>query len=306
MERTAAALARRGQPPVWLAREARPQPFDVLHAFSSAPDVAPWVTHWRRNAGAPLVLSPVTVVAPGHREWRQRIGHRLPLPEFGPSLRRDLMARAAALVALTEHEARLLRRLGAPGVSEIVVIANGADPVAPVAAPAPLPDPFVLLLGAVDARKRQHATVLALAAAGGPAPVVIGGFRGPSSDRAAFAAEVDRAGGVWLGELQDERAVRAVIRTASALVHLSTAEGQSLAVLEALAEATPVVAGALPANRELERRFPGWLALIEDERSLPAALATLRDLPPTRPDIPTWDTVAGRLEDLYLRLVQPA
>ena len=70
--------------------------------------------------------------------------------------------------------------------------------------PAGLPDRFVVLLGGVSARKRQHATVLALAGAGGPAPVVIGGFEGSDRDREAFAAAVDRAGGVWLGELGDQ------------------------------------------------------------------------------------------------------
>ena len=75
--------------------------------------------------------------------------------------------------------------------------------------------------------------------------------------REAFAAAVDRAGGLWLGELSDQPTVRAVVRAASALVHLSAAEGQSLAVLEALAEGTPVAASPLPANRELERRYPG-------------------------------------------------
>lgn len=306
VERTASALERRGHAVVWLGREGQPRAFDVLHAFSSGPDVAHWVSHWRRNAGVPLVVSPVMVVPPGMMEWRQRLAHRLPIPEFGPRQRRELLARASAIVALTEHEARLLRRLGGQGTSRIAVIGNGVDPVHTVGPPAGLPDPFVLLLGGVSTRKRQHATVLALAAAGGPAPVVIGGFEGSGGDRAAFAAAVDRAGGVWLGELGDQPTVRAVVRAAAALVHLSSAEGQSLAVLEALAEATPVVATPLAANRELERRFPGWMRLVEDERSLPGALAALDDPPAPPPDVPTWDTVAGELEALYARLVPRA
>jgi glycosyltransferase involved in cell wall biosynthesis len=297
VQRTAAALARRGAEVIWLAREERPRAFDVLHAFSSGPDVAHQVGHWRRNADVPLVVSPVMVVPQGAAEWRQLLAHRLPIPEFGPRQRRALLARAAAAVALTRYEAELLRRLCGRRAPAIAVVGNGVDPVRVVDPPPGLPDPFVLLLGSVSARKRQHATVEALA--GGPPPVVIGGFEGPEADRTAFAAAVERDGGTWLGEVHDEAEVRAVVRAASALVHLSTAEGQSLAVLEALAEGTPVAAAPLPANRELAERYPGWVGIVEHERDLPAVLDRLRDAPATAPAVDSWDDVAAQLAGVY-------
>jgi glycosyltransferase involved in cell wall biosynthesis len=97
--------------------------------------------------------------------------------------------------------------------------------------------------------------------------------------------------------VREESAVRALLRGAGALVHLSSAEGQSLAVLEALAEATPVVASPLPANRELAARHPGWVRLVESAAGLPGALGPAPAGDPPR--IPTWDDVALELEAIY-------
>jgi glycosyltransferase involved in cell wall biosynthesis len=139
----------------------------------------------------------------------------------------------------------------------------------------------------------------ALARGGGPPPVVIGGFEGGAVEREAFAAAVATGGGCWLGETSDPGAVRAVMRSAVALVHLSAAEGQSLAVLEALAEGTPVVASSLPSTRELAAQHPHHVRMVKGVDELPAALATLEQHPAQPPEIPTWDDVAARLETVY-------
>jgi glycosyltransferase involved in cell wall biosynthesis len=295
LELTRAALERRGHEVFHVAEQRMPRPFDVLHAFSAGADVHfAVVEHWRRNTGAPLVLSPVIVLAPGRATRRQQIGSRLPIPAFGPRLRVELLEKAAVSIALTQHEARLLRSF-APRAGRIEVVPNGVEPVQPGSLPAGLPDTYALLLGTVSVRKRQAATVAALE--GVRAPVVVGGFDGPEHERAAFERAVAAAGGRWLGELHDHGSVRALLRGADALVHLSGAEGQSLAVLEALAEGTPVVASPLPANRELAARHPGWVRLVSDETQLQAAFAPAPAGP--RPHILTWDDVAGQLEAIY-------
>ena len=302
IERTGEALAAAGAEVFHVDREAVPRPFDVLHAFGSEPDVWQALHHWRRNP-APLVVSPVIVAAPGFEERLVRLAARVPLASLAQRMRGEVVRRADLAVALTEAEADLLRRLGARRVE---VVPNGVTPAPPGDDAGleglDLPDRFVLLLGTVSARKRQADTVDALA--GAPERVVVaGGFDGTEAERQAFAARVEAAGGVWVGEVAPAVA-RSLLRRARALVHLSSAEGQSLAVVEALAEGTPVVASPLPANRELAARHPAWLRLVDAPQDVAAALAALpADAPGPPPAIPTWGDVASRLLGLYAELL---
>jgi glycosyltransferase involved in cell wall biosynthesis len=254
-----------------------------------------FLAHWRRNP-APFVVSAVVVVAPGRAEQRQRIGSHLPIPAFGPRMRVEILERADAAVALTEHEAALLRAFAGRKVGRTVVIPNGVDRLDPAPPPAGLPEGYAALVGAVSARKRQAATVDALGARGVPS-VVVGGFEGTGAERASFERTVQATGGQWLGEV-DAVTVRAVVRGARALVHLSSAEGQSLAVLEAIAEGTPALVSPLPANRELAGTYPTHVTLCDDDARAAEALAALGERPAPAP-VPTWDDVAARLDALY-------
>jgi glycosyltransferase involved in cell wall biosynthesis len=294
MQRTAQALQRGGVEVFAAAAEPEPRPFDVLHAFGSEPDVWHALHHWRRNP-APLVLSPVIVAAPGAQERLLRLSARLPLASLSPRMRSLVVRRADASVALTAHEARLLRALGARRVE---VIPNGVEPPGPDAPlPDGLPEGYVLLLGAVSARKRQADTVRALGAAGLPV-VVAGGFDGTPAERRRFEAAVVEAGARWTGEV-DPPVARTLLRRARALVHLSRAEGQSLAVVEALAEGTPVIATPLPANAELAARHPAHVRLVEGEGEVAGALTALERARGPAPSVPTWDDVAAALQGVY-------
>lgn len=295
---TAAALRRRGHDAFFAARESAPRPFDLLHAFGAEPDTWQWLTHWRRNP-APLVVSPVVVVAPG-RERVERAAARVPLRSWGPRMRADVLRRSDLAVAQTAHEATLLRALGARAVE---LVPNGVD-VVPTAVGTPPPGtpatPYALLVGTVSARKRQAETVRALA---GVPTVVAGGFDGSPAERAAFEQTVRAAGATWLGEITDRAAMLGLVAGARAVVHLSSAEGQSLALLEALAVGTPVVVSRLPANVELAARHPDHVRLVDGLDDLRGAVAAL---PPGRPGpapVPTWDDVAAQLEGHYRRLV---
>ena len=300
MRRTAAALERRGHDVFHVARSDEPRPFDVLHAFGSEPDVWQALQHWRRNR-APLIVSPVVVVAPGREERLLRLAARVPLRSLAQRARAEVVRRADVAIALTEHEAALLRALGARRVE---VLGNGVDAQAAGEAGSVgdlgVPEPYVLLLGSVSARKRQADTVRALAGAPVTA-VVAGGFDGSAAERAAFESAVAQSGARWVGEVPPAR-VRALVRGARALVHLSAAEGQSLAVLEALAENTPVIDTPLPANVELAARHPAHVRLVDGLQELPAAIGGLRAPDGPAPRIPSWDDVAERLEALYAGL----
>jgi glycosyltransferase involved in cell wall biosynthesis len=296
LEETRAALERQGHEAFNVAREAQPRAFDVLHAIGAEPDVWQHVSHWRRNP-APFVISPVLVVAPG-RERRELLAARVPLTSFGPRMRADLLRRSDLAIAQTAHERTLLASLGARRVE---LVPNGVTPVAATATPPGTPaEPYVLLLGTVNARKRQAETVRALR---GHHVVVAGGFDGDAAARADFERAVADAGATWLGEVRDPGAVRALLHDARALVHLSSAEGQALALLEALSEGTPVIASKLPANRELAERHPAHVRLVDAPGDLPTALASLPPKTIAAPAIPTWDDVAAQLTALYRDLL---
>ena len=297
---TVAALQRRGHEVFHVEREPAARPFDVLHAIGADIGVGHALLNWRRNP-APLVLSPVIVVKPGVWEWRQWMMGHLPIPLFGPHVRHQLVRMANLVVAQTDHEAHLIRTWSLPARPEIIVIPNGVEPLPAREPPPGLPAGYVLLLGAISRRKRQQQTLAELGRSGIPA-VVAGGFEGSSRERARFEATVQEAQGLWLGEVNDRETVAGLLRGARALVHLSSAEGQSLAVIESLSVGTPALISPLPANRELAARYPDLVRLVSSAEAIPQALAELPDH--RRPAaVATWEEVASRLERQYRNLV---
>jgi glycosyltransferase involved in cell wall biosynthesis len=292
MQRTAAALAGRGHEVVRVEREPAAS-WDVLHAFGAEGNVQFCLEHWSRNR-TPLVISPVLVVSPGRDERLLKAMSRVPAVATGAGLRRKALRRADVLVAITAYEREVLRAVA--GDMAIEVVPNGADPVEP--APADREPGYALLLGTVSERKRQREVVPAL---DGPV-LVAGSFQGSEAEREAFARV---AGDAWLGEVRDPARVARLQRDAAALVHVSRAEVQSLAVLETLAQGTPVVLSDIPSHRELAEAHPGWVRLVGSLEEIGPALAALRAAPPAgpAPRLPTWDDVAARLEAVYARLM---
>lgn len=304
MRETARALRTLGHDVVRLEALARPMPLDLVHAFGAEPNVWHTVTHGAMPA--PLVVSPVVVVSPGRQERAMRVAARVPVLTAA-RMRRDVLHRARLVVALTGYERKLLEHAFDVPPARIVTIPNGSDApqVAPASPPASLPaQPFALLLGAVSSRKRQAAVIAALAAAGVPA-VVAGRFEGSAQERSAWEACVARTGATWLGHVEDADAVVALLRAASALVHFSAAETQSLAVVEALSVGTPVVLSDIPSHRELAEAHPRLVRVVTDAAGLGDAAASTLAGPPAQPaPIPSWLDVAERLARAY-RSVQP-
>ena len=305
--RTTAALRERGVD----VRSAHTAPadweFDVLHVFGHTADVGHYLHHWRRHP-ARLVVSSVVVVPPA-RERRLKLATRLPIPAFEPRVLRALTERADRLVALTQWEKRLLKQIGGDRTAPTAIVDNGVEPHGQLMAReelartlgAELPDRYAIVVGAVSQRKRQ--ADIARALAGAMPLVAVGGWEGPDRDRGEFERLVAATGGAWLGEISERRLVDALIAEAAFLVPLSDAEGQSLAVLEALALHTPCLLSALPQQREMAARWPDAITLVEDDGDLAARLRQpLRQIPPGSIQVPTWDDVAGELLGLYAGL----
>jgi glycosyltransferase involved in cell wall biosynthesis len=298
MERTADALRLRGHDVFYVAREPAAREFDLLHAFGAEPDVWQALQHWRRSP-APLVVSAVTVTGARAEERLLKIGARIPLRSLAQRMRAEVLRAADVVVALTGHEAALVRALGA---RRIEVVSNGVDVPGgdQDVTPPGLPDGFVLLLGTVSRRKRQAQAVAAL----GGAAVIAGGFDGTPQERSGFEATVAAAGARWLGEV-DAMTAHGLLAAARALVHVSGAEAQPLVVLEAIAHGTPVVATPLPAARELAARHPGWVRIVASTSELPGAIEVLATPLGPPPAIPSWTDVATRLEEIYRSVSTP-
>lgn len=300
IEMTLAALTRRGHDARHIWKIDAGDPPQLIHAFGSGADVWQQLVHWRRDS-RPLLVSPVIVCSPGRSERAlllgSRIGQRIPNIY---SMMRDVVRRADLVVALTEYEKWIARRL-APD-ADVRIVGNGVEPVRPAEdSPVPEGEPYVVILGTVDPRKRQAEALRGL---GRRHRFVIVGGLSAEQDEAEFRELVETMDAVWLGEVSDASVVRRVLSDAKGLLLLSEAEVQSLAVLEALACATPVVASPLPSHRELAQRFPGWLMTADSLADADRALDSLDDATgKSPPSIQTWDDVALSIESLYGELL---
>ena len=298
MERTAAALRELGHEVLAVEAADPTASFDLLHAFGSEPTVWHSLRHWTRNR-RPLVVTSVVVVSPGREERILRLTARLPILTSG-RMKAEVARQADVLVAGSEYERRLLTSaLGAPA-SRVAVVGNGADPVEPGSLPDGVPGGgYILMVGAVDARKRQREVLRALA---GRLPIVVAGpYAGPPAEREQWERAVRETGAAWLGPVGEQRTLAALRASAIALVHLSTAEVQSLAVLEALAAGLPAVASDIPSHRELAARYPGRLRLVKAPAEVQRAVRKLRTADREPAPVPTWRAVAELLVEVYGR-----
>jgi glycosyltransferase involved in cell wall biosynthesis len=149
--------------------------------------------------------------------------------------------RAARVLTVSERTKRDLVEVYGVPAAQIVVTPNGVDPVF---FPGEGRRDYLLVVGAIQARKNQLAALEAASALGLPLVVV-----GPEKDR-AIAEELRRGGARLEGYVEPERLAE-LYRGAACLVQPSRFEGFGLPVLEAMASGTPVVAVHEPALEEV-------------------------------------------------------
>ncbi|MDX6486847.1 MAG: hypothetical protein QOF43_2000, partial [Gaiellaceae bacterium] len=200
--------------------------------------------------------------------------------------------RARRVLAISERtKADLVRLYGLPP-EKIVVTPLAADPAFVPGGPR---EDYVLLSGAIEARKNPLLAAEAAAEVGRPLVVV-----GPERDR-ALAAELRRRGADVRGFVPKDELVRLTQR-AAALVFPTRHEGFGLPVAEAMACGTPVLATPDPAVREVG----GDAIAYAEGADFPAALArVLEDPRPwseaglVRARTFSWERTARLTVDVY-------
>lgn len=255
------------------------------------------------------------------------------LPETFPRgagawLRRSTAAaarRAHVIVAVSETTARDLRdRLGvAP--ERIVVVANGVEDrfrapqtperVAAVRGRLGLPERYLACVGTIQPRKNVDVVidaVEALAKRGRDVPPVAVAGRTAWMSAAVVARARSSPHVRWLGEVADDD-LPALLAGALAFVSPSSYEGFGLAVAEAMAAGTAVVAGSGSASEEVvgdagvlvpPRDVAALAAAIDRLLSDDAGRARLAAAGKARCARYTWSATAAATRRAYVRAIE--
>jgi glycosyltransferase involved in cell wall biosynthesis len=192
---------------------------------------------------------------------------------------------ASRLVCVSEGEREVAERAGVRG--RFAVVPNGVDlarfPAADAADRAAAkerlgagPGPLAVCVGRLHRQKGQRHLVAAWPAVAAEVPGARLALVGDGPDADGLRAAASSAAGVWLVGPSDD--VRSWYAAADVVVMPSRWEGLSLALLEAMASARPVVASDVPGMRELVRDDAGALVPYGDPEALARAVVErLRD-----------------------------
>jgi len=160
------------------------------------------------------------------------------------AVERLVVRRCAVVAGVSEAEAALAR--DGLHARRVVVVRNGIPELDEAVSAGPArPEPVVLAMGRITEARRPAATARILAAL---APSARVGWVGAAAD--GDDAPVRDAGIPVSGWLPREQVLERLAE-ATVYVHWSEWDGQSLAILEALACDVVVIASDIPANREV-------------------------------------------------------
>lgn len=252
-----------------LAWSLRGQRFDVVDVQSASPLTGLVALLWCRLSGTPSVLTWHEVWGP---YWRVYLGRLAPL---GMTIERLLALMADRHVAVSGRTAARLRWLK---VSDVEVVPAGLDMEEMAAVEADTRAHDVLYVGRLDRHKNVDLLLEAvrLLACRGFRPRV--GIVGDGPCRRRLEAMSHEPLDVtFLGRLESDREVWALLKSARLFVSSSVREGFGLAVLEALACGVPVLVAEDPDNAAQDLVTPGvnGLTVKPDPDQLAAAIRLL-------------------------------
>jgi len=295
---------------------ARPE---VVHAHTYGTHQVTVAGRHRRRTGTPLVLTahfhPIWSIEGGW--WRHRIRGFYDRWLAGPALRQ-----VDRLIVQTREEERLLRALRVP-LPPLEIVPPGYSPLPPPADGAPsfaatygLRGPFLLFVGRLASNKGLLELVEAFATlvrSDPQAELVLvgadGGMAGRVDDRARALGLADRVH--RLGYITEPERLVSAYREARMLVLPSEYEAFGLVLLEAMAQATPVVASRVGGIPEVvEDGRSGQLVPPNDPAALAEAILRLWHDPAlgrrlgeaARTGVVpryTWEALADRLDRIY-------
>jgi glycosyltransferase involved in cell wall biosynthesis len=246
----------------------------------------------------------VTFHTGGHTLHHRNALRALQWRVIGPLLRK-----AASLVAVSRFEADSLSAQAHLGGKPVTVIRNGGTMPPPAPGTKVVPGRIVSC-GRLERYKGHHRVIEALPAVIGGNPdahlVIIG--HGPYEAQLRSCAERHRvADRVTIRQLPpaDREAMATALAEANVIAAMSEYEAHPVAVMEALSLGRPVVGydtagiGELVAEKLVQGVAPGapssWVA-----QQLLSAMSG--PAPAAIPELPTWDTSAEKLRQLYLGL----
>jgi 1,2-diacylglycerol 3-alpha-glucosyltransferase len=279
--------------PLWRWLNAHAEDYDVLHAHSYHALAALCAALGNR---APLVFTP-HYHGTGHTRFRAALH-----PLYRP-LGRTIMARAGAVVCVTDAERSLVRRDFPVVGDRAVVIPNGTDP-RPVTPKTPGSIRRILCVGRLEQYKRVDRVIRAMAHLGPDHRLDVVGTGPAAAPLRQLAARLGLAGQVVFHGRLDEAAFTVCLAQASAAVSASAHEAFGMAVADALAAGLPTVAAPIPAHREVAALAGAGSRVIfadpEDEQALAAALSEATAGGRTRPAaLPTWPDGVGATREIY-------
>jgi glycosyltransferase involved in cell wall biosynthesis len=280
--------------------------WDIVHCQGYHTMVAPiaMLAAWR--ARIPYV---VTFHSGGHSSWLRNAMRPLQRAALAP-----LLARASGLVGVSAWEADFFRtHLGLPR-ERFAVIPNGAYlPRAQHAAAAAEEENLIVSVGRLERYKGHHQVIGALPAVLRECPStrlrIVG--TGPyESTLRQLADDLGVGDRVTIGGItaSDREGMASLLMRASLVILLSNYESQSVSAMEALALGRPVLVAD---NTALHELAASGLARATAAGSTPEAVAAAilgqlrQPLFPENAELPSWDTCAEEVLQLYHRTLAP-
>jgi glycosyltransferase involved in cell wall biosynthesis len=281
----------------------QPDRWDLVHCQGIHNAVPVLSMMAARRAGIPYV---VTFHTGGHSHRLRNAIRSTQWRVIGPLLRG-----ASGLIGVSRFEAETISRYARLAPKPVTVIRNGGTLPPPPAEIAPVPGRIVSS-GRLEHYKGHHRVIEALPHAIQLMPEahlrILGS--GPyESELRALAARLGVADQVTITSLPptDRAAMGQALAEASVVAALSDYEAHPIGVMEALSVRRSVVGFNIAGIGELVGE--GWVHGVDPKES-PAAIAkhlvsAMSTRPPVDPgDLPTWDTCAAQLGDVYLAMAE--
>jgi glycosyltransferase involved in cell wall biosynthesis len=255
-----------------------------------------------RRAGIPYL---VTFHTGGHASRHRNAMRSIQWRLAGPLLRQ-----ATALVAVSRFEAETMTRHARLGSRPVTVIDNGGTLPPPRAGTASVPGRIVSA-GRLERYKGHQRVIRALPYVmreDADAHVVVLGSGPYEPELRALASRLGVADRVTIKHVppRDREAMATALAEASIVAALSDYEGHPVAVMEALSAGRPVLGYDTAGLADLVAK--GWVRGVAPG-AVPAVVASELLTAMTRPatvaeiELPTWDSCAVELEQVYRRSV---